>query len=384
MSDRPAFDDFRDLLDGRLDAASAARLRARIAADPAIAAEFAAFSDVHAFTAPAAAACVPASGVSFETIDAARRAARVRRMRPWAAAAAALLVGAAAAAAVHHAFPSQATVALHAISLTQPVVAVVAPSEIPAVLADYRPVRDGSLRWLPTLAEGRAVAKATGRPILLWIYHPTCPVCVEWDRDTFRESDVVADASQFVPVKINVMTATREVEAYLASGWPYLGAISADGRRLLDFAGEQSAEELRSHMEKALSAQGASAAALPWTDVNEAAAALGRGEKALADRATSDAYREFASVATRDPKGAFGAAASARLSEIAADAATALRDARSRCETDEAAGARSLSEAAERFRGTPYGLDLAEVEQELRATGRFPALVESRRKDGTQ
>jgi hypothetical protein len=36
-----------------------------------------------------------------------------------------------------------------------------------------------------------------------------------------------------------------------------------------------------------------------------------------------------------------------------------------------------LTEAAERFRGTPYGLDLAVVEQALRATGRFPVLVEA-------
>jgi len=377
MSDPSAFDEFRDLLDGRLDPAAAARLRARLAADKALAAEFAAFSDVHAFTAPAACAAVPASGVSMEALDAARRASRVRRMRPWMAIAASLFLVAAGAAAFRHFNPPQGTVTLRAISLTHTLAATAAPQRFPAVLADYRPVRDGALRWIPTLDEGRAIARATGRPILLWIYHPSCPVCVEWDRGSFRESDLVADVAQFVPVKVNVMTATRELEPFLTKGWPYLGALSADGKQVLDFAGEQSAAELRAHLEKALAAQADCGAALPWSDVNEAAAALARGEKALEGGDVAGAYREFAAVASRDVRGSFGAAARARVGEIAADAANALRESQKRAETDEAAGARSLSEAAERFRGTPYGLDLAEVEQELRATGRFPVLVES-------
>jgi thioredoxin-like negative regulator of GroEL len=375
MSDTSAFDEFRDLLDGRLDPAAAARLRVRLASDAALAAEFAAFSEVHAFTAPAACAAVPTSGVSLEALDAARHAGRVRRLRPWMAVAASLLLVAAGAAALHHFNPPQGTVTLRAISLTPSIVVAAPPAKFPAVLADYRPVRDGALHWIPTLDEGRAVARATGRPILLWIYHPSCPVCVQWDRGSFRESGVIAEAERFVPVKVNVMSATKELEPFLTKGWPYLGALSADGREVVDFAGEQSAAELRGHLEKALASQGA-AAALPWSDVNEAASALARGEKALAQGDVAGAYREFSSVASRDAKGSFGAAARARVDEIAADAADALRESQKRAETDEAAGARSLSEAAERFRGTPYGLDLAEVEQELRATGRFPVLIE--------
>ena len=50
----------------------------------------------------------------------------------------------------------------------------------------------------------------------------------------------------------------------------------------------------------------------------------------------------------------------------------ALRSASALTSAGEASGARRLSEAVERFRGTPYGSDLAEVEQELRATGPNP------------
>lgn len=371
MSDRTRFDDFRDLAEGRLDEASAARLRALLGADPALRAEFEAYAAVHAFTAPAAAP-VPASSLTFARLDAARRAGRVRRMRPWIAVAASLLVAAAGVFAWHHHMPR--TVVLRSIPLTLAAVPVGDALTVPVRLADWRPVERGAVNWIPSLAEGRDVARATNRPMLLWIYHPSCPICIDWDRNAFRDEGVAAKAAEFVPVRVDVMTAPPGIEKFLgedmSNSWPYLGVLSADESERVDFAGMQGKDEIRDHLSKALSAQAKLGAPVPW----EVASAMARAERARGARDLAEEYRELVSVRDAAPAGAMQHAAAARVAAIASSAAAALEEAKSIAATDEEAGARSLSEAAERFRGTPYGLDLAEVEQALRATGRFPVL----------
>jgi hypothetical protein len=377
-SDSIPFDDFQALLDGRLDAAAAARLRARIDADPALRAEFDAYRDVHAFTASAVGSA-PVCDVSFERLDGARRAARMRRLRPWLAIAATLLVAAAGVAAYVHARPS--VVELHAIRLTE-TAAPATVREIPAMLATYRPIKDGRVNWLASLPDARAVSRATGRPLFVWVYHRECPMCIELDRDAMRDGDVQAEAEKFVPVKIDVMSAPAEVQRWLAAGWPYLATQTADGKRIVEFAGEMDAAKIRAALARA---DDAAKDAAPWAVVNEAAESYARAEEARAAGRDADAYRGYdemlrrldAAAAPRDDAiETLRADARARIWELHCSARDALQQAKKLAATDEAAGARRLSEAAERFRGTPYGNDLAGVEQELRATGRFPVLVE--------
>jgi hypothetical protein len=256
-------------------------------------------------------------------------------------------------------------------------------TSVPAMLADWRPVADGKVRWLPTIDEGRAVARATDHPILLWVYHPDCPVCIQWDRTSFRDAEVLNGVGEFVPVRANAMTAPPELQALFAgdfeNNWPYLAALRPDGQTLLAFPGPQSAtpEAVRDNLKKALEARGEHATPPSWADVNAACSATARGEKAFAAGDLGAAWREFDSVRALHVADALSAAARRRLAEIEKSASDALSGAVKLAATDEAAGARSLSDAAERFRGTPYGTDLAEVEQELRATGRLPVLVEA-------
>ncbi len=375
MSDRTPFDDIRDLAEGTLDAAAAAQIRARIESDPALRADFDAYAAVHAFTAPAVAP-VAASSLTFERIDAARRAARVRRMRPWLAAAASLLVVAAGAFAWHHHMPR--TVVLRSIPLDVAAAAIddAAPigDVVPALLADWRPTRDGAVNWIPSIEEGREVARATNRPMFLWIYHPECPYCIEWDRKAFRDPEVCAAAAEFVPVRVDVMKAPPGLEKYLGddmmANWPYLGVMSADEKERVDFPGMKGTAAIRDHLAKALATQAKLGAAVSW----DIAAGMARADAARAADDVAAEFRELAAVRDAEMGGAMKTSAAKRIDAIAANASAALLDAKSLAATDEEAGARRLSEAAERFRGTPYGLDLAVVEQELRATGRFPVL----------
>lgn len=379
MSDSIPFDDFEALLDGRLDAAAAGRLKARLDADPALRAEFDAYREVHAFTAPAVGSA-PSSSVSFERLDAARRAERARRLRPWLAAAATLLIAAAGVAAFVRSRPT--VVELRAIDLD---VALSARRivDVPPALASYRPVRDGRLNWVASLDEGRALGRATGRRLFVWVYHPDCPMCVELDHGAMSDRGVQEEAAKFVPVRIDVMAASKEVHGWLRAGWPYLAAQTADGERLVEFAGEEDAAKIRAAL---ASGEGGAKDALPWPVVNEVATLYARAEEARAAGRVADAYRGYEAVEERlaaAPRrddvasAAFRGDADARLAELHVEARGAIEEAKKLAETDEAAGARRLTEAAERFRGTPYGLDLAVVEQALRATGRFPVLVEA-------
>ena len=379
--DVTAHDEFRDLIEGRLDALAAARLRARIDSDPALKTEFDAFAAVHALTGPALVPA-PVCGLTFEKLDAARRAGRVRRLRPWAAAAAALLVVASGVAAWQRLTPHE--VRLRAIALHVPAASAAPTRErVPAALAGYRPVADGTVRWIDSLETGRAVARATNRPLLLWIYHPSCPICVDWDRDAFRDPEVEAKAAEFVPVRLDVMTAGEVAEKYLTADWPYLGVMTADEGFRVDFAGTQGKEQIRKHLADALAAQAKLGAAVAWDVAGDLASADVRADGARDRGDLAAAWRDYESVRSKAPDGIFGRAAKAGLADIARTASAALLDARSLAATDEAAGARRLSEAVERFRGTPYGIDLAEVEKELRATGRFPELVEAARDANT-
>lgn len=375
MSERSRFDEFRDLAEGRFDAASAARLRAAAQADPALAAEMALYAQAHALTAPAAPGFAPpASTLGYEELAAARRAGRIRRIRPWAAAAAAALLVAAGVAAFVPRGPR--TVTLRSISLAAATASPAPAEDLPPSLATYRPVDEESIRWIDSIETGRAVARWSGRRVLLWIMHPGCPTCVEWNQGMLRREDVLAFASEFVPVRLDVMKIVEEgreeFKELYQQGWPYVGIQEASGKRIVDAPGERPAEELLDE----LSAGRTEDASLPWPKVNELAGALARAREA-ASKDAGTAWKLFDAVRRDDPDGALGRAAEAGLRALAHDAATALEEAKTLAGTDEGSGARRLSEAAERFRGTPYGTDLAEVEQELRATGRFPILVEA-------
>jgi len=377
MTDPIPFDEFHALLEGRLDPASAARLSARLDAEPALRAEFDVYREVHAFTASAVGAA-PSSSLAFERLDAARRAGRLRRLRPWIVVAATLLVAVGAAAYVRM---QPRVVELHAISLAEERIDLPPFTPIPAALATYRPVVDGKLNWMTSLEEARAVARATERPLFVWVHHQECPMCIELDRGAMRDAALVAEAGKFVPVKLDVMKAPREVQQWCAAGWPYLAVQTADGRKVSEFAGEMDVDKLVADLAKG---DAGVARAIAWDVANETAALYAKAEDARTAGRYDEALRGYDAVAKRVGTSGSDVAtdAFARSVDLRREARDALFEAKKVALSDDPdgkrAGARRLSEAAERFRGTPYGSDLAEVEQELRATGRFPVLVEAK------
>ena len=374
----------RALAEGRLEPDATAALLLRAAADPEDAALVAAFREVHAVTAvldDRAAPEPPPCRVSFDDVEeriGARPTGVVHSW--WGRAAAAVLLGAVALGAwTIGRPPATVTVRLTAVPLghiadSDPRAGAALAAAAP--LADYQPLRDGEPQWLASLDQGRAVARATGRPVLLFIHHPTCPMCLDLKGETFQDADVQARLAEFVPVMLNVLELPEALQPLLQRGWPYLGALNADGEELRAFPGASKPEPFAERLDEALADVGAHETVAG----GRARALAARLRDAVSAGDSGDLVREcreLEALRVDDADGAFGGAAVARLGQRGTEVASALRRAAASPEVAEAA----LREVSERFRGTPWAADVAHVREALRETGRFPRL-ESRPDDG--
>jgi len=391
----------RALADGRLSSEEQERLLTDASASAEDAELMSAFREVHALTAVAGEEPPPCR-VTFEDVE--RRIAadeargkRLFALPSWRIAAAALLVVGVGLAASHwrglggHAgsdmdgsgmedrVADAAPTAVRVASIPEhpaPAADGVLLADVDAAaapLSDFVPMRDGQPQWLASLDEGRAVAKVTGRPVLLFIHHPTCPMCLDMKSKTFTDSDVQARLQQFVPVMVDVMQLPEELGPFLERGWPYLGALDADGGEFAAFPGLSKASTFRRHLDDALAEFGGEttqawgltrALAARWAD------AAGAAEK----RDMQREWRELDALRADDSDGPFGRAAAARLAQRLAELRGVLADADAAAETDVADGLRVLDTAIECWKGTPFEHDLQAVRDALDAERNFPRL----------
>jgi hypothetical protein len=306
-----SYDAIRAWAEGTLGPEDVRRLEAAFAADPDL--RFAAeeYRAVHRMTGglPAEA---PVSRVTFD--DVARElglpedgapAATTRWVRWSLAAAALLLLSLGALWALRERRPDapDAPAALELSSLPADAAGAPAAPDVPAHLAGWRPVADGKIQWLTSREEARAVAARTGRPVLVYVFHESCPYCVEMDETTLRDRVVVEAAGGFVPLHVDVMRLPREEGmALFRKGWPYFAVERADGVEVASFPGRHDGAEFRERLEAALA--GATGAALPWERVDAAAARA--AIVAARERAATDpeaARRGLETFATRLPAG---------------------------------------------------------------------------------
>ncbi|MCC7137946.1 MAG: hypothetical protein IT460_05900 [Planctomycetes bacterium] len=357
---------------GHLDRAARATFERRLAAEPDLA------DALRAYVATDDGGPVPPPRTTFSDLrlDDASLAARRRPVLVLAAAAALLLaVGAAVLLRTHElALPSEdGPVALLAIPAAPTADArPVAP--LPPALADYEPTGATGLRFLPSLAAGRAVARATGRRLVVFVFHPTCPYCVELDKTTFRDASVAASAAPFVFARQDV---THLEEPALVEGldvdWPYFLVEGPDGARVGAFGGPLAADAFADRL-GAVPAMPLSAGRVPlaWAAAHEVARRLAAADAAATPAARAADLARAASLAAGSPLAAEVAAradADADAARRALDEAASLAAARG---PDAALAA--LDAALVRFTGTAWADDLARVRARLAADRRFPAL----------
>ena len=382
MNESHDFDLIRALVEGRLAPEDALRLEGRLAADP----ELAAFRDEYAFVHGATAgleALGPSTRLHFGAVAPPAPSSVIAWPRWGRAAAAALLISAAALGGYSYLAPAVPdSVMLQSIPLHVTADAASLP-EIPEGLADYRPARGGSIAWIDSLEEGRALGRLSGRPVLVFSEYPGCPLCAEMDRTTFRDEDVLARIGDVIPVKVNLANVTPEELKFYWARYPYFGVQDVDGKEIHAFPGAQTGESLTQGIEMAAElAEVAGPVAGPKVSWELMSLWGGRFEAAL-DAETSrefgradELYRAFE---VAEVPAALRRAADDARKRIAAAAGRALDEARRLSETDLALAEASLSESRLQFAGSVHAQDLAETDRVLRINGRFPRLLQETR-----
>jgi hypothetical protein len=245
-------------------------------------------------------------------------------------------------------------------------------------------VDEDGIRWIESFDTARAVARLSSRPVLLFIYHPTCPWCLQLRDETFTDPGVRAALEDFVPTRLNVMRLDERFRPLIQKkdSWPWLGTVDANGDVLLSFPGLQGPGDLRAKMTESSRRVGPVVAS--WKRVNDVAARLAPAVEAEEAGHPAEAWALYGALAGDETAGPFAEAARRGRQRIAQSALQALLTAREISTTEGGvASARAvLEEARRQLAGTPLAEDLAAVLESLTRTGRFPALEVRLEDDG--
>lgn len=405
-----AADRVRALADGHLDGAVAARVRAEIAADPALRAFYeewllvagltASIDTVPECTATAPAAPVPP--VASPAISAAARETRRtssaprRRFAPWISVAAAALLAAVAWGVATRDSGPVAIVAPELRGLLASAAPVVStePDEPDAALlarlASFEPSADGGIAWIDDWDAANALARASGKPLLVYVHVEGCPYCAEFDRHVWPDATVRAAAEQFVPARVDALRAPeRFADVFDVDRWPYVAVIDGDGEMIHEFGGRRKAADMRTQIGRGAAKATERRAGRPsWEAVRRASKAVLRGDDARAAGRFGEAllaYRDGASAGAG--VGTTDTAADSTPARISASrerivqgvARETLSKIVETARTDAARAASAADDAAQRFSGSAVGAEFGALARTLRETGRVPSFEEAQR-----
>jgi thioredoxin-like negative regulator of GroEL len=353
----------RTLVEGEsLPEAELERLQRAVAADPDGPALLAAYRQVHGLTGPLAE--VPTCAVTFDRI------LPPRPRRRWLAAAAVLLVAGVAVVWLGLPDAEPPAITLAAIPL-QPAAVAPRPAAVPELFATYGTEDAGGIAWLENPGMAAELARVTRRPLLVYLYHPSCPMCRSLSTTTLTEPLVVARAGDLVPVRINVLEASPDHARLAERGWPYLGVHGPDGSPRLAFPGIQTGAELLEHLDRALG-ETAGEPPLAWGAARAAATAMRRAVTGERDGQLGQAWHEYRSLARIDPEGWYGQIGREGVTRVEQRARAILEAARDAARTDPAPAAELLQSGSRVFAASPLGEELQAVRELLEQSGQFP------------
>lgn len=380
MNTSNQYERLRDWASGKLTGEERARLERDIAADAALAERAREFREVWIATEPLA-ALAPVSRSTWDDVVRRRANATQRFRRRVAAAALVLFLPAAWFAWRAWTAPGgePARVVVDSFALTPPEAPAHTYAPIPAVLADYAPVRAAEIQWFNSFEDARGVSEAVNRPLLVFGFVPGCPWCKELRENQFKDARFLALAERCVPVEIDLLALGEpKMLAIMDRGYPLIELQTSLGEPLHVMSGPPGEVDLPVELARGLDGWPNDPPALAWSAANEMARIFAQSVASERQGRLSDAWQGFETLRTRTHASTFtleGDLGRARIEQLARDL---LETARTHSATEPHSARDEFARSIERFAGTPIEHDLQQVLSTWRTTDRFP-IVEPRR-----
>ncbi len=241
----------------------------------------------------------------------------------------------------------------------------------PRALASFTPPRgDVPLAWQNDLAEAEAWARASNRPLLVFLHHEQCPLCRQYERGPFRQREVIAAAQDFVMLKLTHDAVPAWIAETVPEGWPVLAVYEPRGRILAGLTGVKQAPRLAQWLQRGARAWQKAGHQPPpsWDALQKAAQKMEQAAQAD-DPAVQLAL--WKSVETDGPDGVLRDAARAQRVSVEASIQAELFAVR---DGPLAHAAAALAQLAQAWRGTAYADDLARIRRHVERHGVFPEL----------
>lgn len=372
LEDASMFDELRRFAVGEMSPAEMQDMRERMRRDQDFARTANDFVEVWNATASGLAPVV-ASRASFDDIvaragaDKAGRSAPIRRV-----AAAAVVLALSAAAWFGWREWKHRVVELHTIPWPTNAPIAAENKALPAVLADWSPIQDGHIRWLESMDEARAISAAVSRPIFVYGYIDTCPICLGFQEKEFKDPAILALLDRAVPVRIDLLSLEEEeAESIYKRRYPLLEMQNERGEILHTFPGTFAEVDMQAELARAV----ANSAGPNWALVHDlvktystarAAESTGRLVEATSAFGVLAAHRELPELAQFGSDG---------MSRLGSSAAQLIEEARTQAAQDDESALTRFEAEAKRFAGTPFEGDLNAVLRAWRALGRFPEVT---------
>jgi hypothetical protein len=218
--------------------------------------------------------------------------------------------------------------------------------------------------------EARAVSTALARPIFVYGYIETCPICQGFQEHEFQDPAILALVDRAVPVRIDLLKLDEEeMEALTARRYPLLEMQDETGAILHTFEGQMSEVDMQAELTRAV----AGLAGPNWKLVHDLARKFLDARAAETSGRQAEALGSFTALAEAKELPRFAAAGDAGLARVATAAARLLTEARDRA--SEADALARFESGIGSFAGTPFEVDLRAVRDAWRDSGHFPALT---------
>lgn len=121
-----------------------------------------------------------------------------------------------------------------------------------ASLASAQSTAPARIEWQHDARQAWQASTATGRPLLVFATMPGCRYCVQMERDTLANANIVNDVNgAFVPLAVDQRTAGRLMQDLRIQAFPTTLVISPDGTVIDRIDGFVSSRELATRLARA-------------------------------------------------------------------------------------------------------------------------------------